>query len=121
MGKIILISIVFTILLSSFFTFSNPTRGEKIGKIVKVSKEGVFNKTWEAELIRGGFSDGSGVLGSSFHFTIENPVLVEEARKCMENQTDIILHYHSEFINSCFRSEKPSPKFADKIIHRNNI
>ena len=51
-------------------TVNKPSEGSKIGRIVKLSKYGLFSKTWEGELIRGGLTDGSGVNGTSFHFTI---------------------------------------------------
>ena len=61
--------------------------GEKIGSIVKLAQEGVWCKTWEGEIIRGGLSNGSGVNGQSFRFTIEdNPELVEKIKGVMESQ-----------------------------------
>lgn len=109
------------IVLSSLFVFfgchvnSNPGRGKKIGKIVKLSKEGVFSKTWEGELIRGGLTDGSGTLGTSFEFTIEDEKLVSVAFKAFENQSEVILTYRKEYFTSLSRSECSSPSFVERI------
>lgn len=75
--------------------------GEKIGMITKIAKQGVFCPTWEAEIVRGGFSGGSGVNGQAFHFTIENDAQAEEIRKAMEEQREVKIHYRSEFATFC--------------------
>ena len=49
---------------------NTPSSGQKIGRIVKLVDEGLLYKTTEGELIRGGLVDGSGSMGTSFHFTI---------------------------------------------------
>lgn len=39
-------------------------KGEKVGQVVKVNEQsGLFCKTIEVEIIRGGFAGGSGVNG----------------------------------------------------------
>jgi len=79
--------------------------GEKVGQITKVSKEGAVCPTWEAEIIRGGFSGGSGVQGQSFHFTIENnDALVKQVQDAMDHQREVKIHYRSEMFTAC-RSE----------------
>jgi len=102
---------------------STPSQGKKIGHIVKLAKEGVFFKTWEGELIRGGLTDGSGSFGTSFHFVIESDSLAESALNAMENNEEVILYYHCEMISSLSRSEKESPHFVDKIciVHKNKL
>jgi hypothetical protein len=74
---------------------NNPGAGEKIGQIVKVSKTGIFNETYECELVRGGFQNGGGVNGGSFHFTIPkgNNELVDLASKLMESQKEVLVYY----------------------------
>lgn len=112
-------NLIKTIVLSLLLTGCgiNPTNGtgEKIGQIVKVGKVGLFNKTWEAELIRGGFSDGSGTVGTQpFHFTIENEAMVKEAQEYMRNQTEVIVSYNIEGVWELTRSDSGG-KFAEKI------
>lgn len=70
---------------------------EKIGTIVKVGNgEGVFNKTLEAEIIRGGFNSGSGASGQSFHFTIEDPKIADQLRVAMDKNQEVKIKYHTE-------------------------
>ena len=89
--------------------------GEKIGSIVKLAQEGVWCKTWEGEIIRGGLSNGSGVNGQSFRFTIEdNPELVEKIKGVMESQQEIKLHYRTEMTTFC-RSNSPSHAFVTSV------
>lgn len=94
---------------------SDPGQGKKIGKIVKLSKQGMLWKTWEGELIRGGFSDGTGIMGGSFHFTIEDGNLAQCAEKFFEDQSEVILEYRVEFISSICRAESYQPNFAVSI------
>ena len=80
--------------------------GEKVGQIVRVTKQGFITDTWEAELIRGGMNNGSGSFGTTpFHFTIKSRDEVEMLKKYMENQTEVILHYEVAGIYSLSDSD----------------
>ncbi len=102
-------------LLVTSCTFSTPAKGSKIGRIVKISEEGVFYKTVEGELIRGGLLDGNGSMGSSFKFTIEDDSLKDIAYDAFSNQKEVIITYESELISSLFRSQCGSPHFVKDI------
>lgn len=83
-------------------------KAEKIGTIVKVGNgEGIFVKTIEAEMIRGGFNAGSGASGQAFHFTVEDPKVAEQLHKAMNEQKEVKITYHREMV-SFFRSESNS-------------
>ena len=69
----------FMFMLCSCTFRTDPGEGSKIGRIVKVSHQGMFFKTWEATLVRGGLNDGSGVIGRAFEFTIEEVQLIYDA------------------------------------------
>jgi len=94
---------------------SNPSNGHKIGRIVKLADEGVWCKTCEGELIRGGLVDGSGSMGSSFKFTIESRALREIALQAFETQAEVILTYEVELCSACWRSECSTPHFVKAI------
>ncbi len=94
---------------------STPASGQKIGRIVKISEEGMFCKTCEGELVRGGFTDGSGSMGGVFKFTITNNTMREIAYQAFEKQQEVILSYHRGCINSLWSSECPSPHFVIAI------
>lgn len=84
---------------------NTPSSGQKVGQIVRVEEKGIFFKTWEAQLIRGGLSGGSGTMGAAFDFTIERKEDAIKAQVCMEKQTEVILRYRTEGIYAAIRSE----------------
>ena len=90
------------------------TNGVKVGTLVKCAKEGLLIKTFECEIIRGGMTDGSGSIGKSFHFTIENTELQDIARQALDHQNQIKLTYHNEWI-TLWRTETDDNAFGDKI------
>lgn len=80
--------------------------GEKVGQVVKLSKQGFMRDTWEAQLIRGGMTGGSGSLGMTpFDFTIEDTKLVEKVKEYMRNQIEVTIKYRIEGVYSLFRTE----------------
>lgn len=54
-------------------------------------------------------------MGSSFHFTIEDPVVLDQALLAFETQAEVIVHYKVEIISSMARSERRVPHFVTKI------
>jgi hypothetical protein len=82
--------------------------GEKMGTIIKLATHGVFCTTYEAELIRGGMSNGSGAFGvAPFDFTIDKPELVAKVQAAVESQQEVKITYHEE-MNSFCRSDSNS-------------
>ncbi len=84
---------------------TSPGDGEKVGQIVKLSKVGMFSKTWEGQIVRGGFQGGGGVNGQAFDFTVESDSLAAEVAGFMEHQTEVKINYRSEGIYAMTRSE----------------
>jgi len=113
MKKVFLCLMFATTLVSC--AINTPSKGQKIGRIVKLADEGMFYKTTEGELIRGGLVDGSGSMGTSFRFTIEDRKLTEIANEAFESQQEVILFYECEFISSITRSESLEPHFVKDI------
>lgn len=99
---------------------TSPGKGKKIGKIVKISKQGMIFKTWEGELIRGGLNDGSGSFGPSFYFTVESEEMAKKVMDAFENQYEVIIDYRKEFIHSITRSEVWNPSFLENISRVEN-
>jgi hypothetical protein len=105
--------LIFILLMCTSCTINtSPGEGTKVGRIVKLEKVGLLSKTWEGELIRGGLSDGSGSMGGTFYFTIEDDDNVARALNALYNQTEVSLFYKSELFSSFFRSEKTQPHFV---------
>lgn len=83
----------------------NPGEGEKVGQIVRVNRHGLFCKTWEAQIMRGGFNNGTGASGAAFDFTIGDESQARKLQEYMENQTEIVLHYRSQFLYTLCSTE----------------
>ncbi len=88
--------------------------GEKVGSIIKLNRQGFFCKTWEAEIIRGGLNTGSGVVGTAFHFTIEDDSLAKQVEQAMNSQQEVRITYRFEAVTWC-RSDSPDDAFLVKI------
>lgn len=87
--------------------------GEKVGVIVSLNHEGVFCKTYEGKLIRGGLADGSGAFGLQFEFTIEGrPDLVEKVKDAIDKQYEVRVRYRGELATFC-RSESHDTFLTD--------
>ncbi len=85
---------------------NTPGTGEKIGQIVKLNKQGIVFNTWEAELIRGGMTGGSGSFGMTpFDFTIESEEQAQAIAKYLQNQQEVVITYRIEGICGAWRSD----------------
>lgn len=97
---------------------SSPASGEKVGQIVKIEETGVVCKTHEAELIRGGLNDGTGVAGGQvFHFTIP-PEHVGAATKAMEANQEVKLFYQTPLIVSMCKTNYGTLASKVEVIER---
>ena|SRR3989338_813487 len=98
--------LLLTVTVSSCGGNISPGDGEKIGQIIKVSKQGMISKTWEAQLIRGGMVGGSGSFGVvPFDFTIESELVAQKVIEYMQNQTEVLIKYRMEGVYSVFRTD----------------
>src|ERR1051326_3614846 len=87
--------------------------GEKVGEIISCAKQGIFIKTFECSLIRGGIQDGSGAFGEKFNFTIENRDMMEKAKRYMLSGSKVKIKFHQEYV-TLFRSDSQD-FFVDEI------
>lgn len=97
-----LISAFVMILTATFLSGCIETqKGEKIGMITKVAQEGFFCPTWEAQVIRGGFNQGSGASGTAFEFTIESDEMAQKVTKLAEERKEVKITYRKEAMTIC--------------------
>lgn len=112
MIKSILLAIVLSLLLTGCW---DSGTGEKVGIITKVAKQGAMCPTWEAEIQRGGMSNGSGVNGQTFDFTIEgNDAIVAQLIDDMEHQREVKITYRTEVATLC-RSDSAHNAFITSL------
>ncbi len=110
MKKAILICMMIILLSGCWETRT----GEKIGNIVKFAKEGLFFKTYEVELMRGGFSNGSGSTGATFDVTVEDKKLIPVIEEAVNNHKSVVIKYHQELFTLPGRCESHN-YFMDDI------
>lgn len=79
--------------------------GSKTGILVKVTKQGIFWGTYHGELIRGGFSDGTGANGQSFNFNLGafKNSNVDKAMQLMNEHKPVSVTYHCEWFVAPWR------------------
>lgn len=110
-AKLIIMSFLWIIIvLFTQFKFNNSTDGYKVGQIVKVSYQGVFHKTCEGELIKGGLINAS---TGGFYFTINSPKLCSRAIRFMKENKEVLIHYDKPFFYTRYSSE--SGAFVDDM------
>ena len=108
MKKLVLLSLGLSAVLTLNGCGVNASNGSgtKIGQVIKLSKQGLFCKTWEGQIIRGGMNAGSGGFSvQPFDFTIEGDEMAKKVEKYMEDQTEVIITYNIEGVYSAFRTE----------------
>lgn len=90
------------------------SNGEKIGQITSIAQQGLFVKTWEAQIVRGGMNNGSGVTGQVSHFTVENNnELVEQLTNAMYDGKEVKVKFHQEF--ATFARSESENIFAESM------
>lgn len=71
-----------------------PVRnGEKTGTVVRLALHGIWWPTWEASLIRGALSGGSGAFGAQFDFTVPDQ-LAMQVQDALDAGSEVKIHYH---------------------------
>jgi hypothetical protein len=87
--------------------------GTKVGIITKLARQGLFAKTYEGQIIRGGLNSGSGALGAPFDFTVENDAVREKLQEAMDKNQEVKIYYHKEAFT--FTAQKSKSFFVDKV------
>lgn len=100
-GLVILIGIIVLSFLLFICGHYTTEEGSKIGTITKISKEGLFCKTYEGQIIRGGINDGSGNIGAAFYFTVQDKSLLDGLNKAMQEMKEVKITYHRRLWAPC--------------------
>lgn len=108
--------IVLYVFLASILQHVQTSVGEKRGSIVKLERSGVFFKTYQGELIRGGFNSGSGANGTRFHFNLgtQDNDFVKSAFIALAQDKPVILTYHCSLMVPFWHGSDGCT--ADKIL-----
>ena len=85
----------------------NPNNGDgtRTGQFVALHKKGLFCKTWEAELIKGGMAGGSGSFGVAPFWVTVPEEMAAQVQNNLDTQAEVEIKYHSAGIYSLFSSD----------------
>jgi hypothetical protein len=108
---VIVLIVLFFCIVGHFHT----QEGEKIGTIVKVSKEGLFFKTYESKLLCGGMNNGTVSFGTDpFDFTVSDEKLISILNKAMTEQREVVIKYYKRLFSPC--DSGSGGYFAESIV-----
>lgn len=112
MKKIIVVAILSTLSLSGCWDVGS---GDHVGQVIKMNKQGMFCKTWEVEIIKGGLTSGSGASGGRFDFTVPEgrTDIIDVLKQAMNTGEEVLVHYSMESASFC-RSDSHSV-FANSV------
>lgn len=72
--------------------------GVHVGNIIQLSDDGLFVKTHEIEVVRGGMNGGSGSFSTKpFYGTINDPGLLAKAQDAFDKQYEVKVTYTTYF------------------------
>lgn len=76
--------------------FSNYSVGSRIGTVTKLSQKGVFHKSWEGELLMGGFGkDETGrTVANIWRFSITDDKIAAKVQDVMDHNKPVKLEYN---------------------------
>ncbi len=115
LGFVVLVG--FVMMTSASGVVQSPTSGVKRGVVVKLAEEGIFVKTQEAELIRGGLTNGSGVAGGEvFTFTVSDPEVLQQIRQALDTGEEIEIKYERPLFSVPLSRQIMSNPFVTSVI-----
>ncbi len=107
-GKVLLILGIVTLLVFWILTKINYSEGERAGTITRFSKRGYVFKTWEGELLLGGFSEGTGQMNAEkWQFSVDNGLdsTVNTVNEALRTGRRVTLYYEEKLFQFDFDGE----------------
>ncbi len=116
---IFLVIIVALAGLAGWFSYSaSYSEGERMGRIIKLSKKGIFFKTHEGQLNVEGISSNPNNLGgvtSIWEFSVDGSrgSLIKQIEQAMRDNKRVTIHYEEKFFQFSWRGD--TKYFVTKI------
>lgn len=79
------------------------SEGERTGTIQKFSHKGMFMRTWEGELSKGGLDVGG--VSSVWAFSVEDPAVVEKIHQAQRSGGRWTLKYRQQLLRQSWRGD----------------
>lgn len=92
------ITISGAVLLVLFALYGNFSGGERVGKMIKISKKGYVFKTWEGQLNTGEIQQGI------WEFSVKpsDDKILNELRDALRSGSRVALHYDEKYVSVPF-------------------
>ncbi len=98
---IIGLTITGAVLVVLFALYGNFSGGERVGKIIKISKKGYVFKTWEGQLNTGEIQRGLW----EFSVKSSDKEVLEDLSNAMKSGNRVSLHYDEKYVKVPFLGE----------------
>ncbi|MCS6969330.1 MAG: hypothetical protein RMJ44_12255 [Cytophagales bacterium] len=88
--------------------FASYSEGFRVGRVMKISRKGIFFKTWEGQLnVEGILSDKLGSVSSTWEFSVEDsrPEVIQAINKAMDANKRVKLYYEEKFYTYPWRGD----------------
>jgi len=116
--KIFLIVAVIAVGVGTYVIFyANFSTGYRVGTVIKMTKRGVFIKTYEGQLHTGGLSseNGGSEASSMWDFSVkkENEDIRQQIENAVDNNSKVKLYYDEKFYQWAFFGD--TKYFVNKV------
>lgn len=88
-----------SLILLMLCTACNFSEGDRVGKVVKLSKKGFIFKTYEGELATIAKGTQATLMSNSFTFSIKDESLVKKVQEAMNSNKTVALHYEEQYFS----------------------
>lgn len=107
--KIVIVILVLGIGYLAFMYFGNYSTGERVGKIIKLSKKGVVFKTWEGQLGMESFGavNSQNQFSQTFEFSVKgsDDALLERLTSAMNDNHRVNIQYNEKYLKIAWRGD----------------
>ena len=91
-----------------FGCMESYSEGDRSGVVTKVSKKGIFVKTWECEMNLGGMVNGgedSGMVANIWRFTVDDEDVLARIQEAQKARKPVTLEYRQWLVSPRFRTD----------------
>ncbi len=107
------ISITGAVLLVLFALYGNFSGGERVGKIIKISKKGYVFKTWEGQLNTGEIQQGLW----PFSVKPNDQKVLQDLSEAMKSGHRVSLHYNEKYVSVPFLGDSKNFVFMVEVLN----
>ena len=101
--------IVVGLMVLSFFYFGVYSRGDRVGKVIKISEKGLLFKTYEGQINMEGFGAvrSTNIFSQTFEFSVEKSRadVIENLKQAMNEGKRVNIHYIERYWLISWRGE----------------